>query len=184
MSKKDLGMTEEELLQKAAAGTREAYGQIFKLHRDRAYGLAFHYTKNKEDAMDVVQDAFMRAYLNLNKFDFRRKFRPWLLSIVRNLAIDLLRRRKRTHTDELPAVLPERSDQTTHADRKLLRREIRDLMNELSEQKREIIFLKDYQGHSYTEIAEIMDIPLGTVMSRLHHARKKLVALLKDRRNA
>ena len=54
MSKNELDMTEEELLQKAAAGTSEAYGQIFKLHRDRAYGLAFHYTKNKEDAMDVV----------------------------------------------------------------------------------------------------------------------------------
>ena len=176
-------MTEEELLQKAAAGTSEAYGQIFKLHRDRAYGLAFHYTKNKEDAMDVVQDAFMRAYLNLNKFDFRREFRPWVLSIVRNLAIDLLRKRKRTRTDELPAVLPERSDRT-HADRKLLRREVRDLMNSLSEPKREIIFLKDYQGHSYAEIAEIMDIPLGTVMSRLHHARKKLAALLRERSNA
>ena len=72
MSKNDLGTTEEKLLQQAAAVTREAYGRIFKLHRGRAYGLAFHYTKNKEDAMDVVQDAFMRAYLNLNKFDLRR----------------------------------------------------------------------------------------------------------------
>ena len=80
-------------------------------------------------------------------------------------------------------VLPERSDRN-HADRKLLKKEIRDLMNELSEPKREIIFLKDYQGHSYAEIAEIMDIPLGTVMFRLHHARKKLAALLRERRNA
>ena len=170
-------------MQQAAAGTREAYGRIFKLHRGRAYGLAFHYTKNKEDAMDVVQDAFMRAYLNLNKFDFRREFRPWLLSIVRNLAIDLLRKRKRTRTDELPAVLPDRSNRT-HADQKLLKREIWDLINELSKDQREIIFLKDYQGHSYAEIAEIVDIPLGTVMSRLHHARKKLAALLKESRNA
>ena len=133
--------------------------------------------------MNVVQDAFMRAYLNLNKFDSRREFRPWLLSIVRNLAIGLLRKRKRTRTDELPAVLPEGSDRN-HADRKLLKKDILDLMNELSEPKREIIFLKDYQGHSYAKITDIMDIPLGTMMSRLHHARKKLAALLRERRNA
>ena len=169
-------------MQQAAAGTREAYGQIFRLHRERAYGLAFHYTKNKEDAMDVVQDAFMRAYLNLNKFDLRREFRPWILSIVRNLAIDLLRKRKRTRTDELPAGLPEPSNQS-HADEKLLQREIWDLLNQLSKDQREIIFLKDYQGHSYGEIAAIVDIPLGTVMSRLHHARKKLAELLRDGRN-
>ena len=102
---------------------------------------------------------------------------------MRNLAIDLLRKRTHARTDELPAVLPECSDRT-HADRKLLRREIRDLMNELSEQKREVIFLKDDQVHSYAEIADIMDIPLGTVLSRLHHIRKKLVALLNERRNA
>ena len=69
-------MTEEELLQKVAAGTSEAYGQIFKLHRDRALWAGVHYTENKENAMDVVQDAFMCAYLNLNKFCFRRKFCP------------------------------------------------------------------------------------------------------------
>ena len=78
-------------MQQAAAGTREAYGQIFKLHRDKAYGLAFYYTKNKEDAMDVVQDAFMRAYLNLNKFI---EFRP--LCLARNrLASSLLRSKTR-----------------------------------------------------------------------------------------
>ncbi len=170
-------------MQEAAAGIRESYGRIFRLHRAKAYGLAFQYTRNKEDAMDVVQDAFMRAYLNLNKFDSRRDFRPWLLSIVRNLAIDLLRKRKRTRTDELPAVLPEQSDRT-HADKKLLKREILDLLGNLADHQREIIFLKDYQGHSYAEIAAIIEIPLGTVMSRLHHARKKLASLLKEKKNA
>ena len=64
------------------------------------------------------------------------------------------------------------------------KKEIWDLLNELSKNQREIILLKDYQGHSYAEIAEIVDIPLGTVMSRLHHARKKLATLLKECRNA
>ena len=176
-------MSEEELLQDAAAGVKEAYGQIFRLHKDRAYGLAFHYTRNKEDAMDVVQDAFVRAYVKLDKFDVRREFGPWLLSIVRNLSIDLLRKRKRRRTDELPEVLPERSSRN-RADRTLLRREIWDLLSELSAPQREIVFLKDYQGHSYAEIAAIMEIPMGTVMSRLHHARKNLARILKEKRNA
>ena len=64
------------------------------------------------------------------------------------------------------------------------KKEIWNLLNELSKDQREIILLKDYQGHSYAEIAEIVDIPLGTVMSRLHHARKKLATLLKECRNA
>ena len=90
---------------------------------------------------------------------------------------------RRTRTDGLPDVLPERHTRN-QADRRLLRREIWDLLSELSDPQREIIFLKDYQGHSYAEIAAIMEIPMGTVMSRLHHARKNLARILKETRHA
>lgn len=175
--KKD--QNEVELLRQALAGHRESYGQIFRIHRQRAYGLAYQYTGNKEDALDVVQDAFLRAYQSLRRFDLSRDFGPWLLTIVRNLSIDLLRKRKKQAADELPPVLPERR-QGQGADDRLLKMEVRVALGLLDQKQREIIFLKDYLGHSYAEIAEILEIPLGTVMSRLHHARKSLAKLVKE----
>lgn len=176
-------MTESDLIRCAAAGQREAYGQIFKLYRDNAYGLAYQYTQNKEDALDVVQDAFIKAYQNLSRFDLKRAFRPWLMTIVRNQCLDFLRRRKRRRVEDLPLHLPD-ARALSRTERRVLRHEIRDAMSRLSEAQREIVFLKDYQGHSYAEIAEILDIPLGTVMSRLHHARKRMVGYLNGDRDA
>ncbi|HSR69183.1 MAG TPA: RNA polymerase sigma factor [Acidobacteriota bacterium] len=166
-----------DLLRQVRNGRPEAYNQIFKRHRDHAFGLAYYYTKNKEDALDVVQDAFIKAYQNLNRFDLKREFGPWLLTIVRNQAIDLLRKRNRRRSEDLPEVLPDRKAQSK-TEGGLLRMEIRNALDRLPPEQREIIFLKDYQGHSYAEIAEIQEIPLGTVMSRLHHARKKLIRYL------
>lgn len=180
MTNRNEGMGEVQLLQQVLAGKTEAYGQIFRLHRARAYGLALQYTRNKEDAMDIVQDAFVRAYLNLNKFDLGRDFGPWLLTIVRNLAIDLLRKRRRRAVDELPETIPDEPKQGL-ADDKLLKREVWSKLMQLGPEHREIVFLKDYQGHSYAEIAEILSIPIGTVMSRLHHARKNLAEAVKGK---
>jgi RNA polymerase sigma-70 factor (ECF subfamily) len=171
---------EIQLLQQVLAGKTEAYGQIFRLHRNRAYGLALQYTRNKEDALDVVQDAFVRAYLNLSRFDLGKDFGPWLLTIVRNLSIDLLRKRRRTAGEELPEVIPDRPG-TAGAEDKLLQEEVWSKLSKLAPDHREIVFLKDYQGHSYAEIAEILSIPIGTVMSRLHHARKNLASAVSEK---
>lgn len=173
---------ERELVRAVVAGKKEAYAQIFRIHRERAFGLAYQYMRNREDALDVVQDAFIRAYLNLSKFDLRKDFGPWLLRIVRNRAIDVLRKRQRRAADDLPEALPDKSPKN-RADDKVLRREVWNALLELAQHQREIIFLKDYQGHSYAEISEIMQIPLGTVMSRLHHARKKLAEAVREDRD-
>ncbi len=171
--------SEVQLVQEVLAGNREAFGEIFRNHRQKAYGLAFQYTRNKEDALDVVQDAFIRAYRNLRRFDVKKEFGPWLLTIVRNLSIDHLRRNKRLSTDELPAVLPDRRP-LRRADHQLLKLEVRSALGSLSAVHREIIFLKDYQGHSYAEIAEIMQIPLGTALSRMRSALGQLKAKLTE----
>lgn len=178
MSERKEACNEREMLRAVLNGRKEAYADIFKLHRHRAYGLAYQYTGNKEDALDVVQDAFIRAYINLKRFDLGREFGPWLLTIVRNLSIDLLRKRKSRAAEDLPEVLPDLRSRT-RADEELLRLEVRTALLQMEPGQREIIFLKDYQGHSYAEIAEIIDIPLGTVMSRLHHARKRLAQLVR-----
>ena len=170
-------MAETDLLREVAAGRAEAYGKIFQLHRRQAYGLAYQYAQNKEDALDIVQEAFIKAYLNFSRFDLKRKFSPWLLTIVRNQAIDFLRQRQRNRTSDLPEVITDHQAQRK-TELRLVRMDIQSAMVRLSAEQREIIYLKDYKGHSYAEIAEIQEIPLGTVMSRLHHARKKLAALL------
>jgi len=177
-SKDFKNMTEVEILQRVAAGQHSAYGEIFARHRGRAFSLAYQYLHNREDAKDVVQDAFIKAFQNLSKFKFDKKFGPWLLTIVRNLSIDFLRRRKRVTSDVSPDALPD-SKSRMSAEGRVLRGEVWTALSRLRPAQREIIFLKDYQGHSYLEIAEILGIPLGTVMSRLHHARKKLIEALR-----
>lgn len=159
-------------------GQTGAYGEIFARHRARAFALAFQYLRNHEDAKDIVQDAFIKAYKNLSKFDRGRSFGPWLLTIVRNLSIDTIRKRKRTAAQELPVTLPD--TRAKKADTSVLRHEVWAALEKLTPDHREIIFLKDYQGHSYLEIAEILGIPIGTVMSRLHHARRNLMGVLKE----
>lgn len=175
-------MTEVEILQQVAAGQHNAYGEIFSRHRQRAFALAYQYLHNREDAKDIVQEAFVKAFQNLSKFKFDRKFGPWLLTIVRNLSIDFLRRRKKVSPDGLPETVPDPGS-AAEAERRVLRGEIWAALFSLSPGQREIIFLKDYQGHSYLEISEILKIPLGTVMSRLHHARKHLIQKLKIERH-
>jgi len=182
MSRNIEDMTEVEILQSVAAGNHSAYGEIFSRHRERAVALAYQYLRNSEDAKDIVQDAFIKAFQNLNKFQLDRKFGPWLLTIVRNLSIDYIRRRKKVSPDGLPEVLPDPNSRAS-AERRVVRGEIWSALARLSHNQREIIFLKDYQGHSYLEIAEILEIPLGTVMSRLHHARKNLIEALRVKRN-
>jgi RNA polymerase sigma-70 factor (ECF subfamily) len=170
-------MTEEELLDRIQQGDQAAFGEMFRLHRGRAYAFAFQYLHNAEDARDVVQEAFIKVLENIRLFDRERRFGPWLLTIVRNQCIDHLRRKQRRPADELASTLEDYRH--IAADRQVLRNEVWEALEKLSGDHREIVFLKDYQGHSYSEIAEILNIPLGTVMSRLHHARRNLAALLR-----
>lgn len=166
-------------MQQVLSGYSAAYAEIFARHRERAFALAFQYLRDREDAKDVVQDAFIKAYQNLRQFELSRSFGPWLLTIVRNLCIDLMRKRKHESPDGLPEILPDRRG--SPADGTVLKQEVWSAMSRLSQQHREILFLRDYQGHSYNEVAEILGIPLGTVMSRLHHARRGLMAILEPK---
>ncbi len=153
------------------------------------YILALQLMGNRDDALDVVQDSLLRFFTTLHRFDLRRPVRPWLYQIVRNRAVDLHRRRKVRRHDSLDetdedgrtyeirdvSVDPERD--VAHSQ---LRARIWQSLEELSPKQREILVLRDYQDLSYTEIAENLNIPIGTVMSRLHGARKRLRSVLKD----
>ncbi len=165
-------LLESTLLRKVLNGQVEVYGRIFERYQDNAFGLALSYMRNREDALDVVQDAFIKAYQNLARFDLNRAFGPWLMSIVRNLCIDLLRKRKFRNSG-FPADALRDVQSRESAESGLVRREVWTVLSRLGPKHREIILLKDYLGYSYLEIADTVEIPLGTVMSRLHQARKR-----------
>jgi RNA polymerase sigma-70 factor, ECF subfamily len=170
--------TEVSILERVLGGQTGAYAEIFSRHRERAFALAFQYLRNREDAKDVVQEAFIKAYQNLRRFDLSRSFGPWLLTIVRNLSVDTLRKRKHSG-EELFDRIPD--SHSRRAEDTVLRGEVWTALGKLSADHREIVFLRDYQGHSYAEIAEILRVPLGTVMSRLHHARRSLILRLGEK---
>lgn len=181
---------ESDLVRRARSGDVVAREELALRHRRSAYLLALQLLGNVDDAMDVAQDAMLRFFSNLHRFDTRRPVRPWLCQIVRNRVVDLLRHRKIRNHDSLdlcddegnPRFEPidERVDLHGDAANAELRAQIWRALKKLSRDQREILVLRDYQDLSYAEIAEALAIPLGTVMSRLHGARKRLRHVLQE----
>jgi len=171
---------ERELLLKCRAGDAEAYEPIVRAYEGRLYGLALGLVHNSEDARDLVQDAFVRAFRSLDLYDADRSFVTWLMSVCRNLCIDFLRRRRFSRSldggdDETP---PQIADPGAVTDRPVLAAETRslvwDALSRLDDDHREVLILKDMQELGYGEIAQILNIPQGTVASRVYYARRSL----------
>jgi len=173
-----------ELVTRARDGDPSAQAELAERHRQALFFLALQLMGNRDDAMDVAQEALLRFFKTLHRFDCRRPVRPWLFQIVRNRVVDLYRRQKVRRHDSLDAtdhdgnpylVLKDTSiNPERDASRSELRVRILAALDELSHIQREILVLRDYQDLSYSEIAETLNIPIGTVMSRLHGARKNL----------
>lgn len=170
-------------MEAAQRGERAAYGLVVRTYMRRAYYAALRLVGNHEDAEDVSQEAFARAYRHLGEFDLRRPFYPWFYRILRNLCINHLRKRSRggfqvsiEGNDEKPPMpIP-----CTDPDASVLAEQnetVARLWQELgclSPEHREILLLREMEDLSYREIAEDLGIPIGTVMSRLHAARGEL----------
>ncbi len=176
-----------DLVVRALAGDDAAKETLARLHRKSAYLLALQLLGNPDDALDVAQDAMLRFFTTLHRFDARRPVRPWLFQIVRNRVHDLRRRRRVRKHDSIDDVSDDgrkfeltdlRADVEGDAQRSQLRRALWSALGELTEPQREILVLRDYQDLSYAEIAQTLRIPIGTVMSRLHGARKRLRQVL------
>jgi RNA polymerase sigma-70 factor, ECF subfamily len=173
---------EVQLITAAQAGDTDAFSELVRLYSRRVYRLAYSFLHNVDDASDIVQEVFLRAYRSLARFDTSRAFYPWLHRITRNLCIN--RRSLKANTEgTLPVeeLLPAAGYDplaTTLRNEEL--EQLRIAVTNLPEMHREIIVLKHFQECSYAEIAEILDVPIGTVMSRLYNARQKLKALLTE----
>lgn len=186
--------TDEALVLRAQAGDSAAYDELVTRHRGRIFAMIRQMTKNEADAWDLSQEAFIKAWKALPRFEVKAKFSTWLYRIAHNTVYDWARRKRPEGGGELNeeifgsgAIDPASKTTPTAARRPddalrdgELRRKIEAALGQLSPQHREVVVLKDVQGLAYKEIAEVMECSIGTVMSRLHYARQKLQSLLKD----
>jgi len=187
-----------EAVTRAAEGDHEAFRVLVERYQGRAYGLALRVMRDEEQARDVVQEAFLKAYRSLDRFEGRSSFYTWFYRVVMNLCIDAKRRQPsggmvewdESHALEAPvgtgldAVDPVRQQASGPAgdlERAELRETIRQAIEELPDDARQTLVLREIDGLSYSEIAKSLGVPKGTVMSRLHHARRRLRALLAER---
>ena len=172
----------EGLLSRAKSGERAACDELARDHRRAAYIFALQLVGNADDAMDLAQEAMLRFFSTLDRFQTGRAVRPWLFTIIRNLARDFWRRNKvRRHQsldDGIPDLSAALADPAANPERDALAAERRQrlwkALSALAVGKREILVLRDFHDLSYAEIAQVLKIPIGTVMSRLHAARKNL----------
>lgn len=168
---------EQALIRRCQEGDREAFAPLVLRYRQRATGFALAWTGSTEDALDLSQEAFARAFRAIRRFDLARPFYPWLHRILRNLCLNHLSRAFRLR--EVPLVAAwDRSDGAEGADSLLEReeacRQVWEGIRRLGPRDREILILREFQGLTYAEIAVVLEIPRGTVMSRLHQARLRL----------
>jgi RNA polymerase sigma-70 factor, ECF subfamily len=176
-------MPDETLVSQARAGDLSAREELFHRHRSDCYRCAYRLLGHEQDALDVVQEAMLKAFSALTDFDGRSGFRTWLLRIATNTAYDWGRRRKRRPGGRGGDEAPDH-EAATHEDpaRRLhqqdQRREIDQALGRLSSTLRETFVLFAELGLSYKEIAESQNVPIGTVMSRIYAAREKLKAEL------
>jgi len=166
-------------------GNIESYRFLVEKYKVRAYQLALMYTGNRDDALDLSQEAFCRAFRSLKSFKTGKNFYTWLYEIIKNICINHYRRKNRNQSfsDEREQDrIEDYVSKVPKPDEIFEEHEMRDLlwtaMNKLKSQEREIIILKEFNELSYQEIADALKIPVGSVMSRLYYARQRLAKLL------
>ena len=178
-----------ELLTAVKAGDTDAYRGLVEKYQGRIYAVVFGMVRNQEVARDIAQDTFVKAYRSLDSFRLESSFYTWLYRIAMNLAIDLTRKGRRQATSSFDEAVAQRDgegiDDPHHQDspamnfeRKQLYAVIMDSLDKLPDDQKQILLLRELEGMSYKDISDLLDIPEGTVMSRLFYARKKMQKLL------
>lgn len=180
MSATDLkNESEAQLILKAQSGNREAYGELaVRLHAP-VFASLYHFSANRDLAQDATQQAFIQAWLHLSSYHPRSSFRSWLTRIAVNACLDSMRRDKRIHPDAVTEATP---DVTPDPEQSLILKQrtqfVQRALQSLNDTSRAVLVLREYGGLSYQEIASALEIPLGTVMSRLNTARTQLRIIL------
>jgi RNA polymerase sigma-70 factor, ECF subfamily len=172
---------ERALLSAARQGDRGAFGSLVREYQRRAYAAAYSLVGNRDDALELSQDAFVRAFKAMDRFELDRPFYPWLYRIIKNTCFNHLKKKKRRGESSLDSMMEKGYDARDAgpgprqaAAQSGLQSCIREAMDALSKEHQEILRLRHFLEFSYAEIAEQLNVPQGTVMSRLHGARKAL----------
>jgi RNA polymerase sigma-70 factor (ECF subfamily) len=170
-------MDDSVLIERVKKGDMEAYERLVKKYMKKAYNVALYYTKNPADAWDISQQGFINAWQGIRKFDTEKSFFPWLYAIIKNEALSRFKKEKKE--DEKKSSLPLKIIDTPEEslEKKEKTKRLQKALLKLDKEKQEIIYLRHYVEMSYKEIAKALDLPEGTIMSRLYYARK---ALLKE----
>ncbi len=178
-----------ELIKAARKGDHAAFESLVRRYSERAYRAAYRVVRDSDMAEEVLQEALIKAYKGLARFEFRSSFYTWLYRIVVNLALD--RRRRAARAPQLEwddgvarnvdprAVTPASTDPELASRRSEVCELVSKGIQDLPDGQREVLLLREVEGLSYEEIAQSMQISKGTVMSRLHYARKKMVVFLR-----
>lgn len=174
-------MSDWELVRKCQSGEMSAFQELVSRYHQKVYTVIFSMLRNRDDAMEVAQEAFFRAYRKIKSFEGGSSFYTWLYRIAINLVIDAQRRQKRNPLDfreNMDSVLEEQNEVARDPFSDLLDKELRDRLvkaiNDLTPEHKAVIVLRTLEGLSYKDIGEMLGCSEGTVMSRLHYARKKL----------
>jgi RNA polymerase sigma-70 factor, ECF subfamily len=169
-----------ELVRRTKAGDAEAFGQLVVNYRNKIFTFVYGMVRNEHDARDLAQEAFLTAWRSIDRFEGRSSFYTWLHTLAMNVTISFFRRnghRQEVQLNEtIPSALP-------GPDADYQRTEIRERVNvaitKLSPEQRTVLVLKELEGLEYHEIAELLNLAIGTVMSRLFYARRNLRSLLR-----
>jgi RNA polymerase sigma-70 factor (ECF subfamily) len=182
--------SDQQLVDDARRGSTEAFSVLVRRHQRKAFAVALGVLHDPEDAKDVCQEAFLRVHKGLDRFEGDAQFFTWLYRIIVNLAIDQLRKKRgekfefdekiESDSPDPSGIAPQRLgfDPARALGDKELRGKIRGALDQLSAVHRTVLVLREVEGLSYKEIADAMECSIGTVMSRLFHARKKMQSLL------
>jgi RNA polymerase sigma-70 factor (ECF subfamily) len=173
-------VNDDQLIEQTLEGNRDAFGELVTKYQVRLYNTMIQIVGSTEDAYDVAQEAFLQAYLRLNTFRRSSKFYTWLYRIAFNAAMGM-RRNRRIHgwnSDMKQELTENLEDRSKRPEEDLISKEnvkfVQDSLNDLDSDFRTVIVLRELEEFSYEEIAEITEVPIGTVRSRLHRARSML----------
>jgi RNA polymerase sigma-70 factor (ECF subfamily) len=181
------GANLEATVRECLDGRPGAWEALVNAYAKRVFNLAYQFSGSYQEAEDQTQEIFLKLYGALPKFDFQRSFTAWLLTLAKNHLIDAYRRTKwerkqRDDFDERTAAGPLAGDPQDALEREESRRLVWTSLNDLSPDMRMAVILRDLQGRSYEEIAAVLDLPLGTVKSRVNRARLALARVVEEKR--
>jgi RNA polymerase sigma-70 factor (ECF subfamily) len=182
------------LVRAAQKGDTGAFEELVARHRDKIYARAFSMMRNEDEAIDLSQEAWVKGWQRLEQFQGDSSFATWITRIVINLCLDELRKQKRRRTESIEGMDEESggverqmpvvtTNPTERLERGELRQRIDQALAQMSPEHRSVLVLHEFEEMEYKEIAKTMDCSIGTVMSRLFYARRKLAALLADLKN-